>query len=101
MVTALVSVVDFADVHGGPDGLLYTTVIQSVAHEEDPVAIAVAEASEIVAQQEAPFVELRLDDHTEAATVEPRIHLCTLNRCPKELRQLLCHGPELKYVRDA
>lgn len=100
-VMVLASIVDFADVHTGPDELLYATVIQPVAHEEDPVVIAVAEAAEIVAQQEASFVELSLHDHFEADMPKPSIHLCTLNRCPKELRQLLCHGPELKHVRDA
>jgi len=79
----------------------YATFIQPVDHEEEEAAIiGVLEAAEIVAVQEACFVELNVDAEAETDTAK-RFHVCTLNRCPKELRDRLCKGPQLKHVRDA
>jgi len=78
----------------------YTTVIQPVVHEEEPAVIGSTEAAEIVAQQEACFMETNFDATVKSGEAK-QFHVCTLNRCTKELRDLLCNGPQLKLVRDA
>mmetsp|Transcript_31143 Transcript_31143/g.87720 ORF Transcript_31143/g.87720 Transcript_31143/m.87720 type:complete len:592 (+) Transcript_31143:73-1848(+) len=86
-------------------GAPYEAVIETVTHDENPATIGDAEAAAVASEQRAGFVEQNLGRTLCADAgefpVPPQVHLCTLNRCPKELREQLCNGPELRLVRNA
>lgn len=81
----------------------YEVTIDAVRHDEDPATVGEAEAAEVVSQQHAGFVEKHLRGmlRPDENELSRKTFLCTLNRCPKGLRNLLCNGPELRPVREA
>lgn len=93
-----------------------SSVIQSIAHTEQPARIDEREAAEFVALQHAGFVERNLgrtcsndqdcweaDDYAEAdpQVEEDQVILAKVNRMSKSLRSELTDGASLRSCREA
>lgn len=87
---------------------LQNNVLETMAHAEEPAFINEHEASAVVSQQFASFVESRIDEveawhdidlscHNE----QTEIYLLKLNRNPSSIRQALTKGPAMRNCREA